>query len=312
MSNTLPDYGITTKFIKLDDLDGFEKAIDEKTRAIYAETLGNPNSDVADIESLAKIAHKHKIPLIVDSTFTPPCVFKPIEFGADIVVHSATKFIGGHGTALGGIIIDSGNFDWEASGKYPSLTKPNPSYHGVVFTKAAGKAAYIVKVRAVFLRNMGATLSAFNAFLLLQGTETLSLRVERHIENAIKVANWLISKQKNILKVNHPSLSNDPKQKELYNKYFPNGAGSILTFEVRGGINEARKFIDSLKLFSLLANVGDAKSLAIHRATTTHSQLTETELLEHGIKSNTIRLSIGIENIDDIIDDLKNGVNALG
>ncbi len=310
LQNTLPSYGVNTTFIDPDDYEGFEKAIDDKTRAIYAETLGNPNSDPIDIERLAAIAHSHKIPLIVDSTFTPPSLFRPIEHGADIVVHSATKFIGGHGTALGGIIVDSGNFDWEASGKFPSLTEPNPSYHGVVFTKAAGKAAFAVKARAVFLRNTGATISPFNAFMLLQGLETLSLRVDRHVSNALKVVNFLKDHPK-VEKVNHPSVTTDPIQKEIYNKYFPKGAGSIFTFEVKGGIKEAQKVIDNLKIFSLLANVGDAKSLAIHPATTTHSQLNEQELLEHGIKPNTVRLSIGIEDADDLIDDLKQALDTI-
>lgn len=309
--HTLPTYGVKTTLIDPADFDAVEQAIDENTRAIYAETLGNPNSDVADIDRLSQIAHKHNIPLIVDSTFTPPSVFRPIEHGADIVVHSATKFIGGHGTALGGVIIDSGNFDWKASGKFPSLTEPNDSYHGVIFTEAAGKAAYIVKVRAVFLRNTGATLSPFNAFLFLQGLETLSLRVERHVSNALKVAQFLNNHPK-VLKVHHPSVSQDPKQQELYRKYFPEGAGSIFTIEIDGGIEDARKVIDSLKLFSLLANVGDGKSLAIHPATTTHSQLNAEELLEAGIKPNTIRLSIGYEHVDDIIEDLKNALAVLG
>ncbi|MBQ8708458.1 MAG: O-acetylhomoserine aminocarboxypropyltransferase/cysteine synthase [Succinivibrionaceae bacterium] len=311
LAHTLPDYGVKTTFVNVSDLKAVEAAIDDNTRALYAETLGNPNSDVADIEALADIAHRHGIPLIIDSTFTPPSVFRPIEHGADIVVHSATKFIGGHGSVLGGVIVDSGNFDWKAvAAKYPSLTEPNPSYHGVVFTEAAGRAAYIVKARAVFLRNTGATLSAFNAFLLLQGLESLSLRLERHVSNALKVVQFLHSHPK-VLKVNHPSVSEDPEQQRLYGKYYPNGAGSIFTFEIDGGIAEARRFIDNLKLFSLLANVGDAKSLAIHPATTTHSQLTGEELLKVGIKPNTIRLSIGYEHIDDIIEDLKNGLDAV-
>ena len=310
LAHTLPDYGVQTKFVDPSDLAAVEAAIDDNTRALYAETLGNPNSDVADIEALAAIAHKHKIPLIIDSTFTPPSVFRPIEHGADIVVHSATKFIGGHGTALGGVIVDSGNFDWEASGKYPSITEPNPSYHGVVFSKAAGRAAYIVKARAVFLRNTGATLSPFHAFLFLQGLESLSLRLERHVENALKVVQFLNSHPK-VEKVNHPSVSTDARQQELYKKYYPQGAGSIFTFEIKGDINDARKVIDSLKLFSLLANVGDSKSLAIHPASTTHSQLNEKELLEHGIKPNTIRLSVGIEHIDDIIGDLSQALDSI-
>lgn len=310
LAHTLPDYGVNTKFVDPSDLAAVESAIDDNTRALYAETLGNPNSDVADIEALAAVAHKHKIPLIIDSTFTPPSVFRPIEHGADIVVHSATKFIGGHGTALGGVIVDSGNFDWEASGKYPSITEPNPSYHGVVFSKAAGRAAYIVKARAVFLRNTGATLSPFHAFLFLQGLESLSLRLERHVENALKVVQFLNSHPK-VEKVNHPSVSTDARQQELYKKYYPQGAGSIFTFEIKGDINDARKVIDSLKLFSLLANVGDSKSLAIHPASTTHSQLNEKELLEHGIKPNTIRLSVGIEHIDDIIGDLSQALDSI-
>lgn len=310
LAHTLPDYGVKTRFVDPSDLAAVEAAIDDNTRALYAETLGNPNSDVADIEALAAIAHKHKIPLIIDSTFTPPSVFRPIEHGADIVVHSATKFIGGHGTALGGVIVDSGNFDWEASGKYPSITEPNPSYHGVVFSKAAGRAAYIVKARAVFLRNTGATLSPFHAFLFLQGLESLSLRLERHVENALKVVQFLNSHPK-VEKVNHPSVSTDARQQELYKKYYPQGAGSIFTFEIKGDINDARKVIDSLKLFSLLANVGDSKSLAIHPASTTHSQLNEKELLEHGIKPNTIRLSVGIEHIDDIIGDLSQALDSI-
>lgn len=310
LAHTLPDYGVKTKFVDPSDLAAVEAAIDDNTRALYAETLGNPNSDVADIEALAAIAHKHKIPLIIDSTFTPPSVFRPIEHGVDIVVHSATKFIGGHGTALGGVIVDSGNFDWEASGKYPSITEPNPSYHGVVFSKAAGRAAYIVKARAVFLRNTGATLSPFHAFLFLQGLESLSLRLERHVENALKVVQFLNSHPK-VEKVNHPSVSTDARQQELYKKYYPQGAGSIFTFEIKGDINDARKVIDSLKLFSLLANVGDSKSLAIHPASTTHSQLNEKELLEHGIKPNTIRLSVGIEHIDDIIGDLSQALDSI-
>ncbi len=311
LAHTLPGYGVKTTFVDPSDLAAVEKAVDENTRALYVETLGNPNSDVADIEKWAEIAHSHKIPLIVDSTFTPPSVFRPFEYGADIVVHSATKFIGGHGTALGGVIVDSGNFDWKASGKFPSLTEPNPSYHGVVFTEAAGKAAFAVKARAVFLRNTGATLSPFNAFILLQGLETLSLRVERHISNALEVAKFLNNHPK-VVKVNHPSVSTDPAQQALYKKYFPNGAGSIFTIEIDGNIDDARKVIDNLKLFSLLANVGDGKSLAIHPASTTHSQLSAEELLEVGIKPNTIRLSIGYEHIDDIIEDLKNALAALG
>lgn len=301
--NTLPEYGITTTFVDPDDVNNFEEAIQENTRAIFVESLGNPNSNLIDIDALSEIAHKHGIPLIVDSTFATPYLFRPIEHGADVVVHSATKFIGGHGTSLGGVIVDSGKFDWEASGKFPGLTEPNPSYHGVVFTKAAGAAAYVTKIRAILLRDTGATISPFNAFLLLQGLETLSLRVERHVENTLKVVEFLKNHPK-VEKVNHPSLATG-KQKELYDKYFPNGGGSIFTFEIKGGQKEATEFIDRLKIFSLLANVADVKSLVIHPATTTHSQLEGEELLKSGIKPNTIRLSIGTEHIDDIIDDLK-------
>ena len=300
--NTLPEYGITTTFVDPDDVNNFEEAIQENTRAIFVESLGNPNSNLIDIDALSEIAHKHGIPLIVDSTFATPYLFRPIEHGADVVVHSATKFIGGHGTSLGGVIVDSGKFDWEASGKFPGLTEPNPSYHGVVFTKAAGAAAYVTKIRAILLRDTGATISPFNAFLLLQGLETLSLRVERHVENTLKVVEFLKNHPK-VENVNHPSLATG-KQKELYDKYFPNGGGSIFTFEIKGGQKEATEFIDRLKIFSLLANVADVKSLVIHPATTTHSQLEGEELLESGIKPNTIRLSIGTEHIDDIIDDL--------
>ncbi len=310
LAHTLPEYGVKTTFVDITDLSAVEQAIDDKTRVLYAETLGNPNSDVADIEALAEIAHRHRIPLIVDSTFTPPSVFRPIDHGADIVVHSATKFLGGHGTALGGVIVDSGKFDWKASGKFPSLTEPNSSYHGVVFTDAAGPAAFAVKARAVFLRNTGATLSAFNAFILLLGVETLSLRLERHVSNALKVVEFLKDHPK-VARVNHPSVSADPEQRRLYAKYYPDGAGSIFTIEIKGGIQEARKFIDQLQLFSLLANVGDAKSLAIHPATTTHSQLTEEELLHVGIKPNTVRLSIGCEHPDDIIEDLRQALEQL-
>ncbi|WP_294357970.1 O-acetylhomoserine aminocarboxypropyltransferase/cysteine synthase family protein [uncultured Clostridium sp.] len=301
--NTLPEYGITTTFVDSDDVSNFEKAIQDNTRAIFVESLGNPNSNLIDIDELSEVAHKHGIPLIVDSTFATPYLFRPIEHGADVVVHSATKFIGGHGTSLGGVIVDSGKFDWEASGKFPGLTEPNPSYHGVVFTKAAGAAAYVTKIRAILLRDTGATISPFNAFLLLQGLETLSLIVERHVENTLKVIEFLKNHPK-VEKVNHPSLATG-KQKELYNKYFPNGGGSIFTFEIKGGEKEATEFIDRLKIFSLLANVADVKSLVIHPATTTHSQLEGEELLQSGIKPNTIRLSIGTEHIDDIIDDLR-------
>ncbi len=306
LAHTLPEYGISASFVDPDDFDEVEKAIDENTRALFIETLGNPNSNVGDIETFAKIAHRHNIPLVVDSTFATPYLVRPIEYGADIVIHSATKFIGGHGTTLGGVIVDSGNFDWEKSGKFPSLTQPNPSYHGVSFTKAAGRAAFVTKIRAVLLRDTGATLSPFNAFLLLQGLETLSLRVERHVENTKKVVEYLTGHPK-VEKVNHPSLTN----KELYNKYFPNGGGSIFTFEIKGNDKDAKKFIDNLQIFSLLANVADVKSLAIHPASTTHSQLNAEELEEQGIKPNTIRLSIGTEHIDDIIFDLEEAFKSL-
>lgn len=309
LEHTLPDYGITTTFVEPDDEAAFENAIQENTKAIYIETLGNPNSNVIDIEKLANIAHKHKIPLVVDNTFGTPYLIRPIEYGADIVVHSATKFIGGHGTAIGGVIVDSGKFDWEASGKFPALTEPNPSYHGVSFTKAVGPAAFVTKIRAILLRDMGATLSPFHAFIFLQGLETLSLRVERHVENAIKVVNFLNSHPK-VEKVNHPSLATG-RQKELYDKYFPNGGGSIFTFEIKGGEEDAKKFIDNLQIFSLLANVADVKSLAIHPASTTHSQLNGAELEEQGIKPNTIRLSIGTEHIDDILFDLEEAFKAI-
>ena len=290
--------------------DDVESYVKENTKAIYIETLGNPNSDVVDIEALAKIAHENKIPLVVDNTFATPYLVRPIEYGADIVVHSATKFIGGHGTTLGGVIVDSGKFDWEGSGKFASLTEPNPSYHGISFTKAVGPAAFVTKVRAILLRDTGATLSPFNSFLLLQGLETLSLRVERHVENALKVVKYLES-QPQVEKVHHPSVSDDPKQQALYAKYFPNGGGSIFTFEIKGDAQKAKDFIDNLELFSLLANVADVKSLVIHPATTTHSQCTEEELLDQGIKPNTIRLSIGTENIDDIIEDLDEAFEAV-
>ena len=282
----------------------------KKTKALYIETLGNPNSDVVDIESVAKIAHKHKIPLVVDNTFATPYLVRPIEYGADIVVHSATKFIGGHGTSIGGVIVDGGNFDWEASGKFDSLTKPNPSYHGISFTQACGAAAFVTKVRAILLRDTGATVSPFNAFLFLQGLETLSLRVERHSYNALKVVEYL-NNHPQVESVSHPSVSTDPKQQELYKKYFPNGGGSIFTFDIKGDAQKAKDFIDNLELFSLLANVADVKSLVIHPATTTHSQCTEEELLDQGIRPNTIRLSIGCENIDDIIQDLDEAFKAI-
>ena len=308
-ANTLREPGIETTFVDPSDPSNFEKAIKENTKLLYTETLGNPNSDVVDLEAISAIAHKHGIPLIVDSTFTSPYLLRPIEHGADIVVHSATKFIGGHGVAMGGIIIDGGNFDWAANDKFPTLSKPNPSYHGVVFTDAVGRAAFVTKIRTTLMRDQGATISPFNSFLLLLGLETLSLRVERQVENALKVVEFL-NEHPDVEKVNHPSLATG-KQKELYDRYFPNGAGSIFTFEIKGDVEKAKKFTESLKLFSLLANVADVKSLVIHPASTTHSQLDEKELLESGIKPNTIRLSIGTENIDDIINDLKNGFKAV-
>ena len=310
LAHTLPEYGIQTTFVDPANYKEVEDAIKDNTKAVYVETLGNPNSDVADIETLANIAHKHKIPLVVDSTFATPYLVRPIEYGADIVVHSATKFIGGHGTTIGGVIVDSGKFDWEASGKFPSLTEPNPSYHGISFTKAVGAAAFVTKIRAILLRDTGATLSPIHAFIFLQGLETLSLRVERHIENTLKVVEYL-NNHPQVEKVNHPSVSTDPKQQELYKKYFPNGGGSIFTFEIKGDANKAKEFIDNLELFSLLANVADVKSLVIHPASTTHSQLNEAELLEQGIKPNTIRLSIGTEHIDDIIEDLEEAFKAV-
>lgn len=308
--HTLPQYGIDTNFVDIFNEEQVESAINEKTKALYIETLGNPNSDVVDIESVAKIAHKHKIPLVVDNTFATPYLVRPIEYGADIVVHSATKFIGGHGTSIGGVIVDGGNFDWEASGKFDSLTKPNPSYHGISFTQACGAAAFVTKVRAILLRDTGATVSPFNAFLFLQGLETLSLRVERHSYNALKVVEYL-NNHPQVESVSHPSVSTDLKQQELYKKYFPNGGGSIFTFDIKGDAQKAKDFIDNLELFSLLANVADVKSLVIHPATTTHSQCTEEELLDQGIRPNTIRLSIGCENIDDIIQDLDEAFKAI-
>lgn len=308
--HTLPQYGIQTTFVDIFNEKEVENAINEKTKALYIETLGNPNSDVVDIESVARIAHRHKIPLVVDNTFATPYLVRPIEYGADIVVHSATKFIGGHGTSIGGVIVDGGKFDWEASGKFDSLTKPNPSYHGISFTKACGPAAFVTKVRAILLRDTGATVSPFNAFLFLQGLETLSLRVERHTYNALKVVEYL-NNHTQVESVSHPSVSTDPKQQELYKKYFPNGGGSIFTFDIKDDAQKAKDFIDNLELFSLLANVADVKSLVIHPATTTHSQCTEEELLDQGIRSNTIRLSIGCENIDDIIQDLDEAFKAV-
>lgn len=304
LAHTLPEYGITTTFVDPFNYAEVEAAIKDNTKAVFIETLGNPNSDVVDIERLAGIAHKHSIPLVIDNTFATPYLVRPIEYGADIVVHSATKFIGGHGTTIGGVIVDSGKFDWEKSGKFASLTEPNPSYHGISFTKAVGPAAFVTKVRAILLRDTGATLSPFHAFLFLQGLETLSLRVERHVQNTLKVVEYLKQNPK-VEAVHHPSVSSDPEQQALYKKYFPNGGGSIFTFEIKGSAETAKKFIDSLELFSLLANVADVKSLVIHPASTTHSQLNEAELLDQGIKPNTIRLSIGTENIDDIIEDLE-------
>ena len=309
LEHTLPEYGISTTFVDPDEEGAFENAIRDNTKAIFIETLGNPNANLIDIEKTAEIAHKHKLPLVIDNTFGTPYLIRPIEHGADIVVHSATKFIGGHGTAIGGVIVDSGKFDWEASGKFPSLTEPNPSYHGISFTKAVGAAAFVTKIRAILLRDTGATLSPFHAFMFLQGLETLSLRVERHVENAIKVVNYL-NAHPQVAKVNHPSLATG-KQKELYDKYFPNGGGSIFTFEIKGTEDDAKKFIDNLQVFSLLANVADVKSLAIHPASTTHSQLNEEELAEQGIKPTTIRLSIGTEHIDDIIFDLEEAFKAI-
>ncbi|NSB33527.1 MULTISPECIES: O-acetylhomoserine aminocarboxypropyltransferase/cysteine synthase family protein [Clostridium] len=302
LAHTFPNNGVTTTFVDPSDLSNFENAIQENTKAIFIESLGNPNSNIIDVDALAEIAHKHKIPLIVDNTFGTPYLFRPIEHGADIVVHSATKFIGGHGTSLGGIIVDSGKFDWIGSGKFPQLSEADPSYHGIKFAEAVGPAAYVTRIRAVILRDTGACISPFNSFLLLQGLETLSLRVERHVENALKVVDFLKNHPK-VESVNHPSLPESPDN-ALYNKYFPNGAGSIFTFEIKGGAKEAQDFIDKLEIFSLLANVADVKSLVIHPASTTHSQMNETELKESGIKPNTIRLSIGTEHIDDIIHDL--------
>lgn len=308
LEHTLPGLGITTTFVDAHDLSSVEGAIQENTRAIYIETLGNPNSDIPDIDAIATIAHKHNLPLVVDNTFGTPYLIRPIEHGADIVVHSATKFIGGHGTTLGGIIVDSGKYDWKKSGKFPSIAAPNPSYHGISFADAVGPAAFVTYIRAILLRDTGATISPFNAFLLLQGVETLSLRLDRHIYNTKKVIEYL-SKHPKVEKVNHPSLKDHPDH-ALYERYFPNGGASIFTFEIKGGVKEAFKFIDNLKIFSLLANVADVKSLVIHPATTTHSQLTEEELLAAGIKNNTIRLSIGTEHVDDLIADLDQAFNA--
>ncbi|MBQ0000747.1 MAG: O-acetylhomoserine aminocarboxypropyltransferase/cysteine synthase [Clostridiales bacterium] len=309
LEHTLRHFGVSATFVDAHDLAEVEGAIQENTRAIYLETLGNPNSDIPNIDAIAEIAHKHGLPLVIDNTFGTPYLIRPIEHGADIVVHSATKFIGGHGTSLGGIIVDSGKFDWKASGKYPAIADPNPSYHGVSFVDAVGPAAFVTYIRAILLRDTGAAISPFNAFLLLQGTETLSLRLERHVENTKKVVEFL-KNHPLVEKVNHPSLEDHPDH-ELYEKYFPNGAGSIFTFNIKGGQAEAHKFIDSLDIFSLLANVADVKSLVIHPATTTHSQLTDAELADQGIQQNTIRLSIGTEHIDDIIADLEKGFAAL-
>ncbi|MBS5388680.1 MAG: O-acetylhomoserine aminocarboxypropyltransferase/cysteine synthase [Clostridiales bacterium] len=310
LAHTLPQYGIHTSFVDIFNLNEVETAIRENTKAIFIETLGNPNSDVADIEAIAKIAHRHQIPLVVDNTFATPYLVRPFEYGADIVVHSATKFIGGHGTTLGGVIVESGKFDWEGSGKFATLTEPNPSYHGISFTKAAKGAAFVTKIRAVLLRDTGACISPFHAFLLLQGLETLSLRVERHVENALKVVKFL-ENHPQVERVHHPSVSTDKIQRTLYTKYLPKGGGSIFTFDIKGDKEKAQAFIDNLEVFSLLANVADAKSLVIHPATTTHSQCTAEELEEQGIQENTIRLSIGTENIDDIIQDLEEAFKAV-
>lgn len=310
LAHTFPDYGIEATFVDPFDYDAIEAAIRPNTKAVQIETLGNPNSEVVDIERIAKIAHAHNIPLVVDNTFATPYLVRPIEYGADIVIHSATKFIGGHGTTIGGVIVDSGKFDWEASGKFASLTEPNSSYHGISFTKAVGPAAFVTKIRAILLRDTGATISPIHSFIFLQGLETLSLRVERHVENALKVVDYL-NNHPLVEKVNHPAVSDDPEQQALYKKYFPNGGGSIFTFEIKGDAQKAKDFIDNLELFSLLANVADVKSLVIHPATTTHSQCTEEELLDQGIKPNTIRLSIGTEHIDDIIQDLDEAFKAV-
>ena len=310
LAHTIVDYGVTTTFVDPLDVKNFEDAIQDNTKALYIETLGNPNSEVADIEAIAKIAHAHNIPLVIDSTFATPYLVRPFEYGADIVVHSATKFIGGHGTTIGGVIVDGGKFDWKASGKFPQFTEPNESYHGISFVDAAGPAAFITRIRAIILRDTGATISPIHSWIFIQGLETLSLRVERHVENALKVVDYL-SKNPLVEKVNHPAVTDDPEQQRLYKKYFPNGGGSIFTFEIKGDAKTAKKFIDNLELFSLLANVADVKSLAIHPASTTHSELNEAELLDQGIKPNTIRLSIGTENIDDIIEDLDEAFKAI-
>lgn len=310
LAHTIVDYGVTTTFVDPLDVKNFEDAIQDNTKALYIETLGNPNSEVADIEAIAKIAHAHNIPLVIDSTFATPYLVRPFEYGADIVIHSATKFIGGHGTTIGGVIVDGGKFDWKASGKFPQFTEPNESYHGLSFVDAAGPAAFITRIRAIILRDTGATISPIHSWIFIQGLETLSLRVERHVENALKVVDYL-SKNPLVEKVNHPAVTDDPEQQRLYKKYFPNGGGSIFTFEIKGDAKTAKKFIDNLELFSLLANVADVKSLAIHPASTTHSELNEAELLDQGIKPNTIRLSIGTENIDDIIEDLDEAFKAI-
>jgi O-acetylhomoserine (thiol)-lyase len=302
-AHTLPDFGVSTTFVDGGDPKNFEKAINKDTRALFVESLGNPHSTIVDMDALSAIAHKNGIPLIVDNTFSPPCLFRPFEHGADVVIHSATKFIGGHGTCIGGVIVDSGKFNWAANDKFPGLSKPNPSYHGVVLTQAAGNLAYIIKIRVTLMRDTGAAVSPFHSFLFLQGLETLSLRTERHVENALKVVNYL-NKHPQVETVNHPALPNHPDH-ALYQRYFPKGAGSIFTFEIKGGADKAKNFIDKLKLFSLLANVADSKSLVIHPASTTHSQLSGEELLDQGIKPNTVRLSIGTEHIDDLIADLE-------
>lgn len=309
LAHTLSQYGIETTFVDIHNLEEVEEAVRENTKAVYLETLGNPNADIPDIDAAAKIAHRHQIPLVIDNTFGTPYLIRPIEHGADIVVHSATKFIGGHGTTLGGIIVDSGKFDWKGSGKYPAISEPNPSYHGIAFADAAKDAAFVTYVRAILLRDMGAAISPFNAFLLLQGVETLSLRLQRHVENTKKAVEFLAAHPQ-VEQVNHPSLPQHPDH-TLYERYFPNGGATIFTFEIKGRVKEAHRFIDSLQIFSLLANVADVKSLVIHPATTTHSQLTQEELLEQGIKPNTIRLSIGTEHIDDILEDLQQAFHAV-
>ncbi|MGN0375671.1 MAG: O-acetylhomoserine aminocarboxypropyltransferase/cysteine synthase family protein [Butyrivibrio sp.] len=310
LAHTLVDYGIETTFVDPLDVNNFEKAIKDNTKALYIETLGNPNSEVVDIEAVAEIAHRHNIPLVIDNTFGTPYLIRPIEYGADIVIHSATKFIGGHGTTIGGVIIDGGKFDWKASGKFPQLSEPNVSYHGISFTDAAGPAAFVTRIRAILLRDTGATISPFHSWIFLQGLETLSLRVERHVENALKVVEYL-NNNPQVEAVHHPSVTHDSAQTKLYNKYFPNGGGSIFTFEIKGDEQKARDFIDHLELFSLLANVADVKSLVIHPYSTTHAELNEAELEDQGIKPNTIRLSIGTENINDIIEDLEEAFKAV-